>query len=222
MTLVRRLARPMLASMFVMGGYSALRNPQAHVRMAGPVTEKLSGAADQATADRPTSSPDEKQLVLINGAAQVIGGLALATNRFPRLASLVLAGSLVPTTAAGHRFWEETDKTQRANQQIHFFKNLSMFGGLLISAVDTEGRPGLAWRTSHAVSTATKGTKTLAKGTKGAAKASVLTKGTKSLAKSAGKSAKGAGKATALTKGTKQLRKAAQAQAKNARKSVSS
>jgi putative oxidoreductase len=199
----------MLASMFVMGGYSALRNPQAHVRMAGPVTEKLSDA-------------DEKQLVLINGAAQVIGGLALATNRFPRLASLVLAGSLVPTTAAGHRFWEETDKTQRANQQIHFFKNLSMFGGLLISAVDTEGRPGLAWRTSHAVSTASKGTKTLAKGTKGAAKASVLTKGTKSLAKTAGKGAKSAGKATALTKGTKNLRKAAKAQAKNARKSVSS
>ena len=42
MTLVRRVARPMLASMFLMGGYSALRNPQAHVRMAGPVTEKLS------------------------------------------------------------------------------------------------------------------------------------------------------------------------------------
>ncbi len=39
----------MLASMFVMGGYSALRNPQAHVRMAAPVTGKLSDAADQAT-----------------------------------------------------------------------------------------------------------------------------------------------------------------------------
>jgi putative oxidoreductase len=198
----------MLASMFVMGGYSALRNPQAHVRMAGPVTEKLSDAADQATPAQ-SSTPDEKQLVLINGAAQVVGGLALATNRFPRLASLVLAGSLVPTTAAGHRFWEEKDKTQRANQQIHFFKNLSMFGGLLISAVDTEGRPGLAWRTSKAVSAAGKGTKTLAKGTKGAAKATVLTKGTKSLAKNAGKSAKS-------------VRKAAKAQAKSARKNVSS
>jgi putative oxidoreductase len=201
----------MLASMFVMGGYSALRNPEKHVRMAGPVTEKLSDVADQATPDR--SRPlDEKQLVLINGAAQLVGGLALATNRLPRLASLVLAGSLVPTTAAGHRFWEETDKTQRANQQIHFFKNLSMFGGLLIAAVDTEGRPSIAWRTSKAVSTASKGTRSLAKGTKGAAKATVVTKGSKSLAKGSKRAAKS----------TSQLRKAARAQAKSARKSIAS
>jgi putative oxidoreductase len=140
----------MLASMFVMGGYSALRNPAQHVRMAGPVTEKLSDATDQAQV--PTA--DEKQLVLINGAAQVIGGLALATGRLPRLSALVLAGSLVPTTAAGHRFWEEKDKTQRANQQIHFFKNLSMLGGVLLAAVDTEGKPGVAWRAKHAASAA--------------------------------------------------------------------
>ena len=142
----------MLASMFVMGGVSALRNPQQHVRMAKPVTEKLSDTA--AGTEQLPVSPDEKQLVLINGAAQVVSGLALATGRFPRLSALILAGSLVPTTYAGHRFWEEQDKTQRANQQIHFFKNLSMFGGLLVAAVDTEGKPGVAWRASHAVGTA--------------------------------------------------------------------
>ena len=142
----------MLASMFVMGGVSALRSPQQYVRMAEPITEKLSDTA--AGTEQTPVNLDAKQLVLINGAAQVVGGLALATGRFPRLSALVLAGSLVPTTYAGHRFWEEKDKTQRANQQIHFFKNLSMFGGLLVAAVDTEGKPGVAWRASHAVGTA--------------------------------------------------------------------
>jgi putative oxidoreductase len=210
----------MLASMFVMGGYSALRNPAQHVRMAGPVTEKLSDATDQAQV--PTA--DEKQMVLINGAAQVIGGLALATGRLPRLSALVLAGSLVPTTAAGHRFWEEKDKTQRANQQIHFFKNLSMFGGLLIAAVDTQGKPGLAWRASHAASTATKGTRALGKGAKGAAKTTALSKGTKALGKGTKGAAngsvltrgtKGAAKGTVLTKGTRKAAKAARSQAKS-------
>jgi len=28
---------------------------------------------------------------------------------------------------------------------------VSMFGGLLLAAMDTEGRPGLAWRTRHSV-----------------------------------------------------------------------
>src|SRR3954469_3868774 len=174
MTLVRLVARPMLASMFVMGGVSALRQAERHARMAGPVTGQLSDAADQA-AEKLPMNPDEKQLVQINGAAQVIGGLALATGRFPRLASLVLAGSLVPTTYAGHRFWEETDKTQKANQLIHFTKNVSMMGGLLLAAVDTEGKPGLAWRTSHAVGTARKSTKAATKAAKAQAKLAAKT-----------------------------------------------
>jgi uncharacterized membrane protein YphA (DoxX/SURF4 family) len=63
---------------------------------------------------------------------------------------LLLAASLAPTTVAGHRFWEYDDKAQRQQQQIHFFKNLSMLGGLILAAMDTEGRPGLSWRTRHA------------------------------------------------------------------------
>ena len=62
----------------------------------------------------------------------------------------MLAASLVPTTAAGHRFWEESDPAQRANQRIHFFKNVSMLGGLMIASVDTEGKPGVAWRARRA------------------------------------------------------------------------
>ena len=59
----------------------------------------------------------------------------------------MLAATLVPTTAAGHRFWEEQDPAERAQQRIHFFKNVSMLGGLIIAAGDTEGQPGVVWRT---------------------------------------------------------------------------
>ena len=63
----------------------------------------------------------------------------------------MLAASLVPTTAAGHRFWEETDPDHPGDQRLHFLKNVSMLGGLLIAAVDTEGKPGVAWRAKRAV-----------------------------------------------------------------------
>ena len=56
----------------------------------------------------------------------------------------------MPVTVAGHRFWEESDPGTRAQQRVHFFKNVSMLGGLLIAAGDTEGRPGLAWRARRA------------------------------------------------------------------------
>ena len=52
----------------------------------------------------------------------------------------------MPTTLAGHRFWEEDDKQKRAQQQIHFLKNAGLLGGLILAAVDTEGKPSVAWR----------------------------------------------------------------------------
>ncbi|MDP2774081.1 MAG: hypothetical protein Q8O61_11055, partial [Nocardioides sp.] len=29
---------------------------------------------------------------------------------------------------------------------LHFFKNISVLGGLVIAAGDTDGKPGVAWR----------------------------------------------------------------------------
>ena len=65
-------------------------------------------------------------------------------------------GTLVPTTIAGHRFWEETDKQARAQQLTQFLKNVSMLGGLIIAATDTGGKPSLSWRARRAASSATK------------------------------------------------------------------
>ena len=60
----------------------------------------------------------------------------------------------MPTTLAGHPYWETEDEKERAQQRIHFLKNLTMLGGLLIAAADTEGNPSLAWRSRHAVQAA--------------------------------------------------------------------
>ena len=143
--LIRAVARPMLASMFVVGGIDALKDPQGKVPDVEPVTDPL---ADQVPA---LADVDTATMIRANGAAQLAGGLLLAMGKMPRLASTVLAASLVPTTMAGHRFWEEEDPGARANQQVHFFKNVSMMGGLAIAAMDTEGRPGLVWRAGHAL-----------------------------------------------------------------------
>jgi putative oxidoreductase len=145
MALVRLIARPMLASMFVAGGYNALKNPGALAQRAQPVLDRLQPKINQAASSLPVELTPT-MLVRLNGAAQVVAGGMLATGRAPRLAALVLAGTLVPTTFGGHRFWEESDPTSRAGQRTHFLKNVSMLGGLLLASVDTEGKPSLAWR----------------------------------------------------------------------------
>ncbi len=143
MILVRRLARPMLASVFISGGLEALRNPKPKVPAAEPVAPPI--------AERlPYLPEDTETLVKVNAAVQVVAGTALAFGKFPRLSSTLLAASIIPTTAAGHRFWEEDDPQTKAQQQMHFFKNLGLLGGLILAAVDTEGQPGLAWRARHA------------------------------------------------------------------------
>ena len=148
MSPTRKLARPLLASVFIAGGADTLRRP---------------GIRPELVAKAGLDNPEK--LVRINGATQLVGGLALATGRLPRLSALALAGSLVPTTYVGHPFWSETDKAAKAQQQIQFFKNLSMLGGLLLAAADTGGRESIP----HAAGRITR--RTAKKTAKAAAKA---------------------------------------------------
>ncbi|MFF7794712.1 DoxX family membrane protein [Streptomyces sp. NPDC007991] len=143
MSLLRVLGRPMLASMFLTGGLNSVRDPESVAPAAEPVVQPVT--------ERVSALPDRtEQAVRLNGAVQVVAGLMLATGRMPRPAALAIAATLVPTTLAGHRFWEAEDPSERAQQRIHFFKNMSMLGGLLIAADDTGARPSVLWRGSHA------------------------------------------------------------------------
>lgn len=152
MTLVRLLARPALASIFVIQGYAALKNADALAERAKPVTDKLEPLL--AAVPAVPLDLDAKTMVRFNGVVHLACGLMLATGRQPRLSALVLAGSLVPTTLAGHRYWEESDPAARNNQRVHFLKNISMIGGLLVASVDTAGKPSLGWRARRKASDA--------------------------------------------------------------------
>ncbi|MCZ7440694.1 DoxX family protein [Micromonospora sp. WMMC241] len=145
---VRSLARVMLSGIFVVSGARNLRNPERLVPAAKPVTDKVTPLIQNLHPRIPT---DTETLIRANAATQLVGGLMLATGRFSRPAALVLAGTLLPTTAAGHPFWNNDDPAARNNNQIHFLKNLGLLGGLLLAAADTEGRPGLRWRAGHRI-----------------------------------------------------------------------
>ena len=138
MTLTHALARTMMAPIFVSGGIDAVRNPDEKAKLADPILRRIATA---------TGLPGEtRQIVRINGAVQIGAGSLLALGRAPRLASLALAVSLVPTTLAGHRYWEVADPTAKAAQRTELFKNLAMLGGLLIAATDADGSPSMRWR----------------------------------------------------------------------------
>lgn len=108
------LARTLLSLPFVLLGWEAYQEPGKRVQSAEQI-----------------GVPEPQLAVKVNGLTMVGSGLTLALGIFPRLSALALIGCLVPTTYAGHRFWEFDEPQQRTNQRIHFLKNLSMIGGLL-------------------------------------------------------------------------------------------
>ncbi|HEV7720797.1 MAG TPA: DoxX family protein [Iamia sp.] len=133
---------------------------------AQPVADRVDQAADAArpragsngdallAGSQPTSTPphvdlpdDPELMTRVTGGVMVGAGVLLAIGKLPRLSAAALAATLIPTTFAGHRFWEIDDADERAAQQIHFFKNVGLLGGLALAAIDTEGRPSVAWRT---------------------------------------------------------------------------
>jgi uncharacterized membrane protein YphA (DoxX/SURF4 family) len=165
MSLLRASARTMLSSYFVVTGVKALRNPDQLAQAAEPVAERIVPAVKKyAPQQVATVIPEDAvNLVRANGAAQVVGGIGLATGIGRRLGALLLAASIVPSTVAKHPFWTKTDPEEKALDRAHFLKNTSLLGGVLLAALDTEGKPSIAYR-------AQRGSRTLAKETRKARK----------------------------------------------------
>jgi len=131
MSLFRRVGRLLLSWIFINGGIDTLRKPEGRVALAAPSLQQLREVV-------PSLAASDLTLVRANAVVQLVAGGTLALGRLPRLASLALVGSLVPTTVAGHPYWRIEDPAMRSAQRTHFNKNLSLIGGLLISA----GEPG--------------------------------------------------------------------------------
>jgi putative oxidoreductase len=144
---VRSAARALLGAIFVVSGARTLANPGSQVEAAKRVTDRIVPLLERTDPRLPT---DPRTLVQIKAGVDLLGGLLLATGHLTRPAAAALAANLVPTTLAGHPFWT-LPKEERHQHQIHFLKNLGLIGGLLLAASDTEGRPGLRYRTEHAL-----------------------------------------------------------------------
>ena len=125
---LRVVARILTGSTYIVLGADALLAPGKRPEIAG---ETL--AAIRKVVPLPEN---DTLLVQANAAVMVGGGAMLALGRAPRLAALALAASLVPTTAAAHSYWTIDDPAARTQQKIHFWKNASLLGGLLLVVLD--------------------------------------------------------------------------------------
>jgi uncharacterized membrane protein YphA (DoxX/SURF4 family) len=141
--LIRRIARPLLSVAFIGQGVDAVRNPKPAADAARPALDGMRALPDPIGTNVPS---DAETFARVNAAVQIGGGLLLATGKMPRLASAALAFTVIPSSIGGHMFWTETDPQRKADERRALMTDLSLLGGLIIAAVDTEGKPSLGWR----------------------------------------------------------------------------
>lgn len=145
MSVVRLLARPLLATGFIAAGVDRLRDADQTAEQLRPTLKRVGGMVPSAAA-----VTDNPQLVAkVLGATQVGAGALLALGKLPRLSGLLLTGTAVLNAVVEYKNAETDTTEERKARRAALLKNLSLIGAVLLVAVDTDGRPGLAWRAGH-------------------------------------------------------------------------
>lgn len=125
MAALRSLSRAAVATSFVTLGWDAFLDPGARAAKAAAL-----------------GVPRPETAASLNGGAMVVAGVLLAAGVSPRLMAAILGVLLIPTTLAGHGYWNEADPDARGQQRIQFLKNLCMLGGLVEIAVSERPQRG--------------------------------------------------------------------------------
>lgn len=152
--MIRKIARPMVASVYIADGADSLIHTADHTESADLLIKRARSVLPRAYARR---IPRDPELVVRAVAATKVGaGATLAFGILPRVSAAVLAATSVPTMLARHAFWETQDKAERSARRSGFLTNVALLGGLLITSGDTAGKPGLKWRANKAAAVANK------------------------------------------------------------------
>lgn len=76
--------------------------------------------------------PAPKLAVTVTGLLLLAGGLGIFFNFQVRIAIILLAIFLIPTTIMMHDFWKRDNPGERSAQKIQFLKNSALLGALLL------------------------------------------------------------------------------------------
>jgi putative oxidoreductase len=82
-------------------------------------------------AARGSGAPAPELTVPLSGIAMVVGGLSVVLGILGDVGALLVIAALLPITFFQHSFWTDEDPQAKQLNQIMFWKNLAMIGGLL-------------------------------------------------------------------------------------------
>lgn len=135
---IRIVARPLVATHFIVSGLETLRDPRPRAEQMAPTLKPIADRLDW------LPSKDPETLVRVQAAVGVGAGTLLALGKFKRLSTLLLAASLVPAVLTEHQYWTEDDPERRETQRSLLFLKGGLLGALLMVATEPRRGPRLA------------------------------------------------------------------------------
>lgn len=81
-------------------------------------------------------------LAYVSVPTEFLGGLFLLLGFATRYTAVVMLIFTVVATVSSHNFWS-VPEAQRANQEVHFWKNVCIMGGMVLLFVGAAGRISL-------------------------------------------------------------------------------
>lgn len=119
------LARVLLAALFVLTGW-----------------QKLTGFTGTVKYMASVGTPAPQLATLVSIVMEFIVGIALMLGIATRPLALLLALFTLGTALIGHHYWTMQGPARHENQ-LNFFKNMCIMGGLLLLAVSGAGKYSL-------------------------------------------------------------------------------
>ncbi|MGV8920697.1 MAG: DoxX family protein [Pseudomonas sp.] len=116
------IARILLMILFVTSGWAKLTNFSATVGYLGSI-----------------GAPAPMIATAVAVLMEFFVGIALVVGFFTRPLAMLMALFVLGTALIGHHFWTMPDADKAANM-LHFYKNISIMGGLFLLSVTGAGR----------------------------------------------------------------------------------
>lgn len=142
MSLVRRIARPLLAAPFIAQGVRSVVDPGREIDVAPSAFEKVDSTLAKSSVP---GFVDSRVLVRTAGAIAAGAGVLYATNRSPRLAAALLLGTTSIGWVGRKRIWELSGE-ERLQEIQAILSDAGLLGGVLLAVVDHDGRPSVSYR----------------------------------------------------------------------------
>lgn len=152
--MIRKIARPMLASVFVIDGVETVMNPAGRKDEAeSALTQVRAALPRQYRAFLPKDPETAAQLV---GGIKAGAGSLFALGKAPRTSAALLAATTLPSLLGRNAFWDTDDVDEKARRRTGALTDVALAGGVLLASVDTAGKPDMKWRAQNAARVARK------------------------------------------------------------------